>query len=89
MGRKAKREAGMGPRSTDPLSYFIIPVLLSVDVDVEVWGDKDEELLFFEVNTCNFKGFIFEIIVSKQIAGKQGGEQRSSEHRIGDIEGWN
>lgn len=52
MGRKARREAGVGqpallPRSTDPLSYFIIPVLRSVDVDVEVWGDKDEELFFF------------------------------------------
>lgn len=52
MGRKARREAGVGqpalllPRSADPLSYFITPVLLSVDVDVGVWGDKDEELLF-------------------------------------------
>lgn len=43
VGRKARREAGVGqpallPRSTDPLSYFITAVLLSVDVDVDVWG---------------------------------------------------
>lgn len=64
MGRKAGREAGVGqpallPRSTDPLSYFVIPVLLSVDVDVEVGGGIKMRNYFLEVYTCNFKGFYF------------------------------
>lgn len=38
------------------IEYFTTAVLLSVNIDVEVWGDTGKEH-FFEVLTCNFKEF--------------------------------